>query len=60
MKGPEVATMTSAAADLLNKGLDELQKELKQEAEDLCLDTSKTALPPMRVVNHMIPLIDEK
>ena len=60
MKGPEVATMTSAAADLLNKGLDELQKELKQEAEDLCPDTSKTALPPMRVVNHMIPLIDEK
>ena len=60
MKGPEVMTIKSAAADLLNKGLDELRKELRQEAEDLCPDTSKMVLPPMQVVNHMIPLIDEK
>ena len=60
MNGPEVTTITSAAANLLNKGLDEIRKELRQEAEDLCPDTSMTALPPMRAVNHMIPLIDKK
>jgi hypothetical protein len=60
MKGPEVATISSAAADLLNQGLDDLRKLLRQEAEDLCPDTSMTALPPMRAVNHTIPLIDEK
>ena len=60
MKGPEVTTITSAAADLLNKGLDDLRRQLRQEAEDLCPDTSKTAMPPMRAVNHTIPLIDEK
>ena len=32
---------------------------LAKEARDLCPDTSKAALPPFRVVNHVIPLIDE-
>ena len=60
MKGPEVTTITLAAANLLNKGLDEIRQELRREAEDLCPDTSRTALPPMHAVNHTIPLIDEK
>ena len=60
MKGPEVKTISSAAAELLDKGLDEVCTQLRQEAEDLCPDTSKTALPPLRAVNHTIPLIDEK
>jgi len=47
IKGPEVTTITSASADLLNEGLDKLRKELRQEAEDLCPDTSMTAMPPM-------------
>lgn len=33
---------------------------MRREADDLCLDTSKTALPPLRDVNHMIPLRDKK
>ena len=60
MKGPEVTTISSAAADLLDMGLDKLRKQLRKEAEDLCPDTSRTALPPMRAVNHTIPIIDEK
>ena len=59
MKGPEVTTITSAAADLLNEGLDQVRAQLRHEAEDLCLDTSKTSLPPFRAVNHTIPLIDD-
>ena len=60
MKGPEVTTINSAAADVLNEGLDDLRRQLRKEADDLCPDTSRTALPPLRAVNHTIPLIDEK
>ena len=60
MKGPEVTTISSASVDLLNKGLDDLREQLRSEAQDLCPDTSKTALPPLHAVNHSIPLIDEK
>ena len=59
MKGPEVTTISSAVADVLENELSELRKQLRKEAEDLCPDTSKTVLPPMRAVNHSIPLIDE-
>jgi len=58
MNGPDVTTTSSAAADLLENGLDELRKQLRREAEDLCPDTSRTALPPLRAVNHTIPSID--
>ena len=58
MNGPDVITITSAAADLLDNGLENLRKQLRKEANDLCPDTSKTALPPMRAVNHTIPLIE--
>ena len=60
MKGPEITTITLAAADLLNEGLHNIRKLLRQEAEDLCPETSKTALPPMQAVNHSIPLINER
>ena len=59
MKGPEITTIPLAAVEVLNKGLDEIRRELRKEAEDLCPDTSKMNLPPMRVINHLIPLIDE-
>lgn len=58
MKGPDVITIKSAAADLLDSVLEELRKQLRKEADDFCPDTSKTALPPLRAVNHTIPLID--
>ena len=58
MNGPDVITINSAAADLLDNGLEDLRKQLRKEADDLCPDTSKTDLPPMRAVNHTIPLIE--
>ena len=60
MTGPEVITISSAAADLLDEGIDKLRLQLRAEAEDLCPDTSKMALPPLRAVNHTIPLMDPK
>ena len=59
MKGPEITTIPLAAAEVLNEGLDKIRRELRKEAEDLCSDTSKADLPPMRVINHSIPLINE-
>ena len=58
-KGPEITTIPSAVAEVLNEGLDEIRRKLRKEAEDLCPDTSKMDLPPMRAINHLIPLIDE-
>ena len=60
MNGPDVITITSAAADLLDDGIDKLRQQLRAEADDLCPDTSRTVLPPLRAVNHTIPLIDPK
>jgi hypothetical protein len=58
MKGPDVITISSAAADLLEDKMEKLRKQLRKEADDLCPDTPKTALPPIRDVNHTIPLIE--
>ena len=59
MKGPKVTSITSAVADVFNKGLDKICEELRQEAKDLCPDTSKTTLPLFQAVNHTIPLVKE-
>ena len=59
LEGPDVITINSAAADLTEDELGQLRNELRREAEDLCTDTSRTSLPPLRAVNHTIPLIDE-
>ncbi|EJF55512.1 hypothetical protein DICSQDRAFT_38663, partial [Dichomitus squalens LYAD-421 SS1] len=59
ISGEEVAVITSAAADLLEDELEKLRTELKRDAADLCQDGARAALPPLRDVNHAIPLIDE-
>ena len=59
IEGPDVVTIKSAGASLLEDELTKLRSKLRQEAEDLCADPSKTTLPPFRAVNHTIPLMDE-
>ena len=44
IEGPDVIAINSAAADLLDNGLDELRAELRKEVEDLCPDTLKMDL----------------
>nr|VWO95354.1 Uncharacterized protein [Ganoderma boninense] len=60
IQGEDVAVITSAAADLLDDELEKLRDELRRDADDLCQDGARAALPPIRDVNHAIPLIDEK
>jgi len=59
IQGESIATIQSAAADVFDSQVEKLRKLLRSEAENLCVETSRTALPPLRAVNHPIPLIDE-
>jgi hypothetical protein len=59
IEGESIAVIQSAAAELFEEKIDELREKLKREAEDLSLDTNKTNLPPLRSINHTIPIIDE-
>lgn len=59
MQGEEVTHISSAVAELVEDQLDPIRHMLQREAMDLCPDTAQTGLPPLRAVNHTIPLIDE-
>jgi hypothetical protein len=43
-----------------NQKLERAQEELRRYADPLCKEILETGLPPLRDINHMIPLIDEK
>lgn len=60
VQGQETEVITSAAADLLSGELENLRAELRRDAGDLCQDGAHTELPPLREVNHTIPLINNK
>ena len=57
--GEDATEIHSAAADLLEASLNTLRETLHKEAEDLCQDPTRSALPPFRSINHTIPLIDK-
>lgn len=57
--GIQVAVIPSKAADILEGQLEILRRQLQEEARDLCKNITETPLPPLRAVNHTIPLIDE-
>ncbi|KAF7375484.1 DNA/RNA polymerase [Mycena sanguinolenta] len=61
IRGEQVKTLPSLAAELYEDKLEKLREELRQYSADICLeDASKTPLPPLRAINHKIPLKDEK
>ena len=39
--------------------IEAVRNELRQYAEPLCKEMGETSLPPLRAINHTIPLIDE-
>ena len=57
--GNDVAVIASRAAELTAPSLEKLRGELVKYADDICKDALETPLPPLRAVNHSIPLIDE-
>ncbi|KAG6823375.1 hypothetical protein H0H92_010449, partial [Tricholoma furcatifolium] len=58
-EGSDVSQLSSRAMELYEEGLEKVRTELKEYALPLCKSASETPLPPLRAINHEIPLIDE-
>ena len=59
MKGAQVSVLESRATEVYEESLDRVRERLLKLAEPLCSQAGATALPPLRAINHSIPLIDE-
>jgi len=59
INGSAVADLSSQAVSLENDDLEPTHVLLWKYAKLLCKMAGETELPPLRVINHMIPLIDE-
>jgi hypothetical protein len=59
MKGDRVTTLESRVSDVYEESLDKVREKLSELARPLCAKASETNLPPLCVINHTIPLIDE-
>ncbi|KZS88099.1 hypothetical protein SISNIDRAFT_418728, partial [Sistotremastrum niveocremeum HHB9708] len=59
LRGESIHTIHSQAINVVNKSIEQIREELREEARDLCKSMDQTALPPLRAINHSIPLIDE-
>src|SRR5882762_5170248 len=55
LKGNQVTMLSSLATDLTEVRL----SQLREYASDICKTAVETPLPPLRAINHTIPLIDE-
>ncbi|KAI0082075.1 hypothetical protein K474DRAFT_1611805, partial [Panus rudis PR-1116 ss-1] len=58
IEGKHVRVLESRAADVLDNHLDEARLLLREYAADICKDASDSPLPPLRAINHTIPLKD--
>lgn len=58
MIGENVAILTSRAIDVLEEHLEAARQELWTYSADICKKAMDTALPPLRKINHRIPLVD--
>ena len=58
MEGVNVAVLTSRAMDVLEEHLETARQELRDYSADICKKAMETALPPLRKINHRVPLID--
>jgi hypothetical protein len=59
MKGDWVTTLELWVSEVYEESLDKVREKLSELAWPLCAKASETNLPPLHMINHMIPLIDE-
>ncbi|GJE97660.1 polyprotein [Phanerochaete sordida] len=57
--GDQAMTLSSVTMDTLETDLEALRTELREYALPMCKNAVDTPLPPLRAINHTIPLIDE-
>ncbi|OCH85403.1 hypothetical protein OBBRIDRAFT_739934, partial [Obba rivulosa] len=60
IEGQQVRVLESRAADMFENEMERARLHIREYAAPICVSTSDTPLPPLRVINHTIPLIDEK
>lgn len=58
--GDAVATLSSRAMDVLEVNFEKVREDLRAYAAPLCRKAVETTLPPLRRINHRIPIIDEE
>ncbi|KAF8831165.1 hypothetical protein HHX47_DHR1000004 [Lentinula edodes] len=59
IQGNNVSQLSSRAMDIYQDRINAVRKELVGYAKPLCRSMAETDLPPLRAINHTIPLIDE-
>ncbi|OBZ62662.1 Retrovirus-related Pol polyprotein from transposon 17.6 [Grifola frondosa] len=58
VEGKRMRVLESHAADLFEEQLEVARGVLREYAAPICLDASDSPLPPLRAINHTIPLKD--
>jgi hypothetical protein len=58
LRGESVTTLSSRSMAVYDQKIDQVRQELTDYAKPLCKKASETPLPPLRAINHRIPLID--
>ncbi|KIM76140.1 hypothetical protein PILCRDRAFT_798107 [Piloderma croceum F 1598] len=59
IRGTQVLVLESRATEVVTDHIESLREELRQYALPICKEAIETPLPPLRVINHVIPLNDE-
>ncbi|THU77148.1 hypothetical protein K435DRAFT_576666, partial [Dendrothele bispora CBS 962.96] len=59
IKGENVSEIRSNAIHAEEHTLESARDELREYANPICKGAAETPLPPLRVINHSIPLIEE-
>jgi hypothetical protein len=60
INGEGVGVLASRAAQLKEEGLESIRSELREYASPLFQKASETELPPLRRINHRIPIKDKE
>ncbi|KAJ3475739.1 hypothetical protein NLI96_g11638 [Meripilus lineatus] len=58
IEGKRVRVLESRVADMFDDRVAIARQELRQYADPICKEASDSPLPPLRAINHTIPLID--
>ncbi|OCH86074.1 hypothetical protein OBBRIDRAFT_738693 [Obba rivulosa] len=60
LKGQSIRVLESRAADLFGDRLEEARRYLHEYAAPICKEAQDSPLPPLREINHTIPLKDAR
>lgn len=59
IQAPHAVTLESRATILEKDKIEQYRTQLQEYVHDICKEAIDTPLPPLRVINHVIPLLDE-